>query len=37
MRKIDIKLKHNSMNIIVYRVRHNEPAAPPELVARVGR
>jgi hypothetical protein len=37
MRKIDIKLKHNSMNIIAYRVRHNEPVVPPELVARVGR
>jgi hypothetical protein len=34
--KIDIKLKHNSMNIIAYRVRHNEPVAHPEPVVQVG-
>jgi hypothetical protein len=27
--KIEIKLKHNFMNIIAYRVRYNEPVAPP--------
>jgi hypothetical protein len=26
--KIDIKLKHNFMNINAYRARHNEPVAP---------
>jgi hypothetical protein len=37
MQKIDIKLKHNSMNIIAYRVRHNKHVTPPELAAQVGR
>jgi hypothetical protein len=27
--KTEIKLKHNFMNIIAYRVRYNEPVAPP--------
>jgi hypothetical protein len=36
IRKKDIKLKNNSMNIIVYRARHNELVAPPEPTARVG-
>jgi hypothetical protein len=35
--KRDIKLEHNSMNIIAYRVRYNEHVAPPELAPRVGR
>jgi hypothetical protein len=35
--KADIKLKHNSMNIIAYRERHNEHVAPPEPAPRVGR
>jgi hypothetical protein len=35
--KRDIKLKHNSMNIIAYRVRHNELVVPPESTPRVGR
>jgi hypothetical protein len=34
--KIDIKLKHNSMNIIVYRMRNNKSVASPEPAARVG-
>jgi hypothetical protein len=37
MQKIDIKLKHNSMNIIAYKARHNEHVAPPELAPGVGR
>jgi hypothetical protein len=36
MQKIDIKLKHNSMNIIAYRVRHNELVAPSEPAPQVG-
>jgi hypothetical protein len=35
--KGDIKLKHNSMNIIAYRVRNNELAAPLEPTPLVGR
>jgi hypothetical protein len=35
--KVDIKLKHNSMNIIAYRVRHNEHVVPPEPTPLVGR
>jgi hypothetical protein len=35
--KRDIKLKHNSMNIITYRARHNELMAPPEPTPQVGR
>jgi hypothetical protein len=27
--KIDIKLEHNSMNIIAYRARENEHVTPP--------
>jgi hypothetical protein len=34
--KRDIKLKHNSMNIIVYRAMHNELMAPPELAPEWG-
>jgi hypothetical protein len=34
--KTNIKLKHNSMKIIAYRARHNEPVAPPEPAAWVG-
>jgi hypothetical protein len=34
--KRDIKLEHNSMNIIAYRVRHNEHVVPPELAPRAG-
>jgi hypothetical protein len=32
----DIKLEHNSMNIIAYRTRHNEHVMPPELAPRAG-
>jgi hypothetical protein len=35
--KRDIKLKHNSMNRIACRARHNELVAPPEPTPRVGR
>jgi hypothetical protein len=35
--KRDIKLKHNSINIIAYRARHNELVAPPEPALWVGR
>jgi hypothetical protein len=35
--KIDIKLEFNSMNVITYRARYNEPVASPEPVAWVGR
>jgi hypothetical protein len=34
--KRDIKLKHNSMNIIAYRVRQNEHVTPPKPAPRVG-
>jgi hypothetical protein len=34
--KRDIKLKNNSMNIIAYRVRHNEHMVPPEPIPREG-
>jgi hypothetical protein len=34
--KRDIKLKHNYMNIIVYRARPNEYVTPPEPAPRVG-
>jgi hypothetical protein len=37
MQKIDIKLKHNSINIIAYRARHNEIMVPPEPAPRAGR
>jgi hypothetical protein len=32
----DIKLEHNSMNIIAYRVRQNEHVTPPEPAPQVG-
>jgi hypothetical protein len=35
--KRDLKLKHNSMNIVTHRVRHNELVVPPEPTPRVGR
>jgi hypothetical protein len=35
--KRDIKLKHNSMNIIAYRARHKKLVAPLEPAPRVGR
>jgi hypothetical protein len=35
--KIDIKLKHNSINIVAYRVRHNELMEPTGLTPQVGR
>jgi hypothetical protein len=35
--KRDIKLKHNSMNIIAYRARHNALVVPPEPTPQVGR
>jgi hypothetical protein len=35
--KIDIKLKHNSMNIIAYPARHNEHVASPEPPPPPGR
>jgi hypothetical protein len=35
--KRDIKLKHNSLNIIAYRARNNELAAPLEPTPLVGR
>jgi hypothetical protein len=35
--KRDIKLKHNSINIIAYRTRHNELVVPPKPALRVGR
>jgi hypothetical protein len=35
--KTDIKLKHNTMNIIAYWARHNEHVVPPEPAPRVGR
>jgi hypothetical protein len=34
--KRDIKLEHNSMNIITYRTRQNEHVTPPEPAPRVG-
>jgi hypothetical protein len=34
--KRDIKLEHNSMNIIAYRVRQNELVTHPEPAPRVG-
>jgi hypothetical protein len=34
--KRDIKLEHNSMNIIAHRVRKNELVTPPEPAPRVG-
>jgi hypothetical protein len=34
--KRDIKLKHNSMNTISYRVRHNELVAPLEPIPQEG-
>jgi hypothetical protein len=34
--KRDIKLRHNSMNTIAYRVRHNELVVPPEPAPQVG-
>jgi hypothetical protein len=36
-KKTDIKLNHNSMNIIAYWVRYNEHIAPPELAPQAGR
>jgi hypothetical protein len=33
----DIKLKHDSINIIAYRARHNEHVAPLELTPQVQR
>jgi hypothetical protein len=35
-KKIDIKLKHNFINIIAYRAKHKEHAVPPEAAPRVG-
>jgi hypothetical protein len=35
--KRDIKLKHNFMNIIAYRVRHNEIVVPPKPAPQEGR
>jgi hypothetical protein len=35
--KRDIKLKHNSINIIAYMVRHNELVVPPKPALQVGR
>jgi hypothetical protein len=35
MRKIDIKLKHNFMNINTNQARHNEHMVPPEPALRV--
>jgi hypothetical protein len=35
--KIDIKLKHNFMNIIAYRAGHNDLMAPPKPAPRVGQ
>jgi hypothetical protein len=35
--KIDIKLKHNFMNIIAYRAGHNDLMAPPEPAPRAGQ
>jgi hypothetical protein len=32
----DIKLEHNSMNIIAYRTRHNKHVMPPELAPQAG-
>jgi hypothetical protein len=37
MQKTDINLKHNSMNIVAYRARHNEHVAPLELAPRESR
>jgi hypothetical protein len=34
--KRDIKLEHNSMNIIAYRARQNKLVTPPEPTPRVG-
>jgi hypothetical protein len=34
--KRDIKLEHNSMNIIAYRARHNKHVVPPELAPQAG-
>jgi hypothetical protein len=36
MQKIDIKLKHNYLNIVAYTVSHNELMAPPEPAPRAG-
>jgi hypothetical protein len=36
MYKRDIKLKHNYMSIIAYRVRHNEFVAPTEPAPQEG-
>jgi hypothetical protein len=35
--KVDIKLKHNSMNIFACTVRHKEHMVPSEPSPRVGR
>jgi hypothetical protein len=35
--KRDIKLKHDCMNIIAYRTRHNELVAPPEPAPQEGQ
>jgi hypothetical protein len=35
--KRDIKLKHNYMNIIAYKVRQNELVTPPEPAPREGQ
>jgi hypothetical protein len=32
MQKIDIKMEHNFMNIITYKVRHNELVVPLNLM-----
>jgi hypothetical protein len=34
--KRDIKLEHNSMNIIAYKARQNKLVTPPEPTPRVG-
>jgi hypothetical protein len=34
--KRDIKLKHNFMNIIMHKARHNESVVPLEPTAQVG-
>jgi hypothetical protein len=35
--KADIKLKHNSMNIISYKMRYNEHVVPQEPAPQVAR
>jgi hypothetical protein len=37
MKKINIKLKHNFMNIITYRARQNKHVAASEAAPQVGR